>query len=114
MLHLDLKSANVLLDEHGVAKVCDFGLAHLKLGSGVNTSRHGSPSWTAPEVLKGEARDEKADTYSYGMLLFASEWPEGLRELMVRCWQHAPGDRPAFGAILDTIERIAEDASVAL
>jgi hypothetical protein len=33
---------------------------------------------------------------------------------MVRCWQHAPGDRPAFGAILDTIERIAEDASVAL
>tara|TARA_B100000795_G_scaffold4481_1_gene3147 strand:- start:175 stop:618 length:444 start_codon:yes stop_codon:yes gene_type:complete len=147
VLHLDLKSANVLLDEHGVAKVCDFGLAHLKLGSGVNTSRHGSPSWTAPEVLKGEARDEKADTYSYGMLLFelmtrelpfnnvspaqvvmgvitnllprptlpnASEWPEGLRELMVRCWQHAPGDRPAFGAILDTIERIAEDASVAL
>ena len=41
-------------------KVCDFGLAHLKLGSGVNTARHGSPSWTAPEVLKGEARDEKA------------------------------------------------------
>ena len=147
VLHLDLKSANVLLDEHGVAKVCDFGLAHLKLGSGVNTSRHGSPSWTAPEVLKGEARDEKADTYSYGMLLFelmtrelpfnnvspaqvvmgvitnllprptlpnAKEWPEALRELMERCWQHAPGDRPAFGAILDTIERIAEDAGVAL
>ena len=41
-------------------QVCDFGLAHLKLGSGVNTARHGSPSWTAPEVLKGEARDEKA------------------------------------------------------
>ena len=40
--------------------MCDFGLAHLKLGSGVNTARHGSPSWTAPEVLKGEARDEKA------------------------------------------------------
>ena len=60
VLHLDLKSANVLLDEHGTAKVCDFGLAHLKLGSGVNTARHGSPSWTAPEVLKGEARDEKA------------------------------------------------------
>ena len=70
VLHLDLKSANVLLDKHGIAKVCDFGLAHLKLGSDVRTDRQGSPMWTSPEVLKGDARNEKADTYSYGMLLF--------------------------------------------
>lgn len=70
VLHLDLKSANVLLDKHGIAKVCDFGLAHLKLGSDVRTDRMGSPMWTSPEVLKGDARNEKADTYSYGMLLF--------------------------------------------
>jgi serine/threonine protein kinase len=70
VLHLDLKSANVLLDKHGNAKVCDFGLAHLKLGADVRTERCGSPMWTSPEVLKGAARDEKADTYSYGMLLF--------------------------------------------
>ena len=50
VLHLDLKSANVLLDEHGTAKVCDFGLAHLKLGPSVLTARMGAPSWTAPEV----------------------------------------------------------------
>ena len=31
-------------------KVCDFGLAHLKLDQGVLTSRMGSPMWTAPEV----------------------------------------------------------------
>ena len=70
VLHLDLKSANVLLDRHGHAKVCDFGLAHLKLGNDVRTDRMGSPMWTSPEVLKGEARNEKADTYSYGMLLY--------------------------------------------
>jgi len=70
VLHLDLKSANVLLDGHGNAKVCDFGLAHLKLGADVRTERQGSPLWTSPEVLKGDARDEKADTYSYGMLLY--------------------------------------------
>ena len=147
MLHLDLKSANVLLDEHGVAKVCDFGLAHLKLGASVLTARMGAPSWTAPEVLKGEARDETADSYSYGMLLFelmsrelpfanvtpaqvvmgvitnllppptlpnAKEWPEALRELMERCWQHEPSSRPTFSAILDTVELIAEDAGVVL
>ena len=70
VLHLDLKSANVLLDGHGIAKVCDFGLAHMKLGADVQTERMGSPMWTSPEVLKGDARNEKADTYSYGMLLF--------------------------------------------
>ena len=70
VLHLDLKSANVLLDAHGSAKVCDFGLAHLKLGADVRTERMGSPMWTAPEILKGAARNEKADTYSFGMLLF--------------------------------------------
>ena len=79
------------------SKVCDFGLAHLKLDAGVVTSRMGSPMWaaplkspaktaapptdrsivggrryrwTAPEVLKGEAATEAADSYSYGMLLY--------------------------------------------
>ena len=44
----------------------------------------------------------------------ASEWPESLRELMERCWQHAASDRPAFSAILDSIERVAEDAGCTL
>jgi len=70
ILHLDLKSANVLLDDYGRAKVCDFGLSHLKSGAGVLTSRMGSPMWTAPEVLKGAVISEAADTYSYGMLLY--------------------------------------------
>ncbi|KAL1504701.1 hypothetical protein AB1Y20_008480 [Prymnesium parvum] len=70
VLHLDLKSANVLLDEHGVAKVCDFGLSHIKRETAVITSRMGSPQWTAPEILRGEPHDESADTYSFGILLY--------------------------------------------
>ena len=70
VLHLDLKSANVLLDDYGRAKVCDFGLAHLKEEHGVLTSRMGSPMWTAPEILKGEAATETADSYSFAMLLY--------------------------------------------
>ena len=93
VLHLDLKSANVLLDTNGRAKVCDFGLAHFKQESaGVMTSRMGSPLWTAPEVLKGEARDEKADTYSFGMLLY---------ELLTRALPH--GDVPAARVVMGVI-----------
>ena len=44
----------------------------------------------------------------------ADAWPLSLRGLMERCWQHAPAQRPAFSAILDEVERIAEEAGVAL
>lgn len=70
VLHLDLKSANVLLDEHGVAKVCDFGLSHIKKETAVTTARMGSPQWSAPEILRGQPHDESADTYSFGVLLY--------------------------------------------
>lgn len=70
ILHLDLKSANVLLDDFGRAKVCDFGLAHLKPDKPLRTSRAGAPAWTAPEVLRGEFISEAADSYSYGVLLY--------------------------------------------
>ena len=70
VLHLDLKSANVLLDEHGVAKVCDFGLSHIKKETAVITARMGSPQWSAPEILRGQPHDESADTYSFGVLLY--------------------------------------------
>ena len=70
VLHLDLKSANVLLDEHGVAKVADFGLSHIKKETAVITARMGSPQWTAPEILRGQPHDESADTYSFGVLLY--------------------------------------------
>jgi serine/threonine protein kinase len=70
ILHLDLKSANVLLDDFGRAKVCDFGLAHWKRDEPLLTSRVGAPAWTAPEVLRGESISEAADSYSYGVLLY--------------------------------------------
>jgi len=62
-LHLDLKSENVLLDASGTAKVCAFGMGHVKRGMG-------SVRWTAPEKLRCHPCDEKADSYSYGALLY--------------------------------------------
>mmetsp|Transcript_16959 Transcript_16959/g.29585 ORF Transcript_16959/g.29585 Transcript_16959/m.29585 type:complete len:144 (+) Transcript_16959:59-490(+) len=54
-----------------LVQVCDFGLARLKLDTSERESKvAGSPFWSAPEVLRGEAIFEKADTFSYGMLCF--------------------------------------------
>ena len=74
VLHLDLKSANVLLDENGVAKVCDFGMSHVMEDAAEAVADDGrsigSPQWSAPEKLRGERYGEKADTFSYGILLY--------------------------------------------
>lgn len=64
LIHHGLKSRNVLLDAHGRAKLSDFGVAstHETMASGVR--------WMAPEVVLGSADvDEKADVYSFGVIL---------------------------------------------
>eukprot|EP01156_Anaeramoeba_ignava_P012090 Anaeramoba_ignava/a487284_35.p1 GENE.a487284_35~~a487284_35.p1 ORF type:complete len:372 (+),score=105.07 a487284_35:71-1117(+) len=70
IIHRDLKSLNVLLDEHGNAKVADFGLSRLKSESNKHTSFRGSPCWMAPEIFRNEPYNEKADVYSYAIVLW--------------------------------------------
>jgi serine/threonine protein kinase len=62
IVHLDLKSPNLLVDRHWGCKVCDFGLGQTKKSFYVSEGCGGvgTPEWTAPEVLKGEAFNEKA------------------------------------------------------
>ncbi|GLE06519.1 hypothetical protein PINS_up015766 [Pythium insidiosum] len=68
LLHRDLKSKNIMLTETGDAKLTDFGVARtwedLTLTAGV-----GSLLWMAPEVVFGDRYDEKADIYSFGVVL---------------------------------------------
>lgn len=76
IIHGDLKSMNVLLDNHYNAKITDFGLAKVKLESSQSTllggaNVGGSLRWMAPELLLEEgAKSTKAsDVYSFGMVL---------------------------------------------
>jgi serine/threonine protein kinase len=51
--------------------VCDFGLSRLKNATFLTSkSSAGTPEWMAPEVLKNEPSDEKADVYSFGVILW--------------------------------------------
>ena len=59
LLHRDLKSHNLLVDQHWTVKICDFGLSRLKQ-EGNTLTACGTPCWTAPEVLRNEHYTEKA------------------------------------------------------
>ena len=68
ILHRDLKSLNILLDKNYVAKIADFGWA--KLRDEHMTKLRGTFQWMAPEVITNEDYTEKADVYSFGIILW--------------------------------------------
>ena len=82
VLHRDLKSLNLLVDEFLRVKVCDFGLSVVcseesdrKQGSLSKITEcaqceFGTLCWTAPEVLEGSSFTTKSDVYSFGIILW--------------------------------------------
>jgi eukaryotic-like serine/threonine-protein kinase len=74
VVHRDLKPANVLINDEGLLKVVDFGVAAARASGGTELTRTGyvigSPKYMAPEQILGKKVDEKADIYSLGVILY--------------------------------------------
>ncbi|KAK1946678.1 putative serine/threonine-protein kinase drkB [Phytophthora citrophthora] len=68
VIHRDLKSKNILLDEALDAKVTDFGISRERIDATM-TGGIGTSFWMAPEVMMGERYDDKADMFSFGVVL---------------------------------------------
>ena len=105
--HRDLKSANVLIDRHKHARMCDYGVSKLMGPNDTNKSRsaqHGPVSgppgtweYMPPEALRGERSNPRAlDVYSYGVLL--NEIASGQRP-----WAEVPQSRGKMFAIQNLV-----------
>jgi len=72
VIHRDLKLANLLYDEHGIVKVCDFGLSHFHDTSVRirDSTPKGTPLYMSPEVMLGRDITAKVDVYSFGICLW--------------------------------------------
>ena len=70
--HRDLKPENLLLTKEKILKIIDFGLCHDFDGENYLTTKCGSPSYAAPEILKGYPYDGfKTDIWCCGIILYA-------------------------------------------
>jgi serine/threonine-protein kinase len=71
IVHRDVKPENVLLDSEGRPRLVDFGIARQ---GDVHLTREGlvmgSPAYMAPEQIRGQAADQRADLYALGVLTY--------------------------------------------
>ena len=92
VVHRDVKPANVLFDADGSVRLSDFGVAKLlDAESTPSATMHGTVAYLAPEQVRGEAIDHRADLWALGVTLY--EMIAGRR----------PFDGPSYAAVLHAI-----------
>ncbi|MBN6039146.1 serine/threonine-protein kinase [Amycolatopsis sp. 195334CR] len=142
IVHRDVKPANVLMSDDGVAKLSDFGISRAA-GDGTLTATGvvaGTPAYFAPEVARGEDADSRSDVFSLGATMYhavegappfgvgdnqiallyrvaTGEFPPPahagpLHGLLLRMLDTDPAARPAMSAVAAELALITEAKTV--
>jgi len=148
-LHRDLKPDNIGFTINGSIKLFDFGLARIVEGVIPNgdktyqmSGETGSLRYMSPEVAQYHPYNNKADVYSYGIVLWElitrkkpyaglskakfyekviqggtrpvipKKWPKELRALISECWSVDMKERPSFSEILPRLESLIAEETV--
>ena len=71
IIHRDLKPSNILLDEQGIPRVMDFGIASTVAGSELDADGGlvGTPAYMAPEYIEQRVVSERTDLFAAGLIL---------------------------------------------
>ena len=71
IVHRDIKTANIRLLDNGEVKIMDFGIAKMTASHFTRTGMiMGTPHYMAPEQIRGEKVDGRADIFSLGVVLY--------------------------------------------
>jgi serine/threonine-protein kinase len=114
VIHRDVKTDNILFDEHGNAVVADFGIARAVSGYVEQTGTNmvvGTPQYFSPEQARGQVLDGRADIYSLGVTLFKAA--TGVLPFQGEDWyeiarQHVEEPPPRPRSLNPAISRVTE------
>lgn len=107
VVHHDIKPGNILIGSNHRVKIADFGLARFVDRSRLTVEGRiaGTPAYMAPEQMRGEAVDRRADIWAFGAVLHEmltgrtpaagaiDPMPPGLDRIVRKCLAAEPADR---------------------